>query len=394
MKNSINSFLFNSFEYENHPCICQKETVYSSPNEDPSYIVKVCTNSSASALKFSYSAQSGLNLSGNAGGIIDENILGKLLAIPTNDLDATIEFIEKYGFIIPISDSEYEPMDSTTLLSFFERIKSTVRLMSAIAGKKNYTNIFINLTYLLFSDKAMITTTCGSRSTNEHSFSSLLRSYSNMPDIQRNQELFDNGFISIYDSVKSKTVKIERDELVNMVSGNGVNTLPGSLDPLFKNLFALYTNYQTDDENIRLIIDFYFNYQREIGVINSIEPRKVKYYKKNNIELSDELKNAMLKVAEIVISDEINGNIIGIHPSYSYGSLSPSWKLSSFIEALYFSIFYMKPGIELYKECENPNCIRNKYFLVKTTKQNKKYCCPQCANAAAQRRSRQRKLDK
>lgn len=393
MKNSINSFLVNSFEYENYPCICKKETVYSTPNEEPRYIVKLCRNTSVSPLKFSYSAQSGLNLSGNAGGIIEENILGKLLAIPTNDLDATIKFIEQYGFIKPISDSEYESIDSAALLAFFERIKSTIRLMSTIAGKKNYTSIFISLSYLLFSNTVMIDTSKGIFSTVEHSFSSLLKSFTNMPDIQRNQELFDNGFISIKDVVKQKQVKIERDELIGMVSGNGIANLPGSTDPLFKNLFALYTNYHSEDENLHLIIDFYMNFQREIGIIKAVEPRKIKYYKKEAVDYSDNLKNAMLKVAEIVISDEINGNTIGIHPSYTYGSLSPSWKLSSFLEALYFSIFYMQPGVELYKECENPGCKRNKYFLIKSTRQDKKYCCPQCANAAAQRRSRQRKLE-
>jgi hypothetical protein len=53
----------------------------------------------------------------------------------------------------------------------------------------------------------------------------------------------------------------------------------------------------------------------------------------------------------------------------------------------------MKPGIELYKEGENPNCKHQKYFLINATVTNKKYCCPACGNAAAQRRSRQRKLE-
>lgn len=394
MKKPLNSFLINSFEFENYPCICKKEVIYSSPNEEATYNIKVCSNRSVNPLKFSYSAQNGLNLSGNAGGIIDENILGELLAIPTSNLDETIDFIEKYGFIFPISDCEFESIDAMELLSFFERIKATILLMSAIAGKKNYTNIFVNLTYLLFSNVATITTSTNTFSTTEHKFSSLLRSYSYMPDIQRNQELFDNGFIAINDSIKNEKTKIFRDELINMVSGNGIPNLLGSKNQLFKHLFALYTNYHTDDENLRLIIDFYYNYQKMMGIVNSVEPKKVNYYKKNNVELPNELKSAMLEVAKIVISDEINANISNIHPSYSYGSLAPSWKLSNFLEALYFSIFYMQPGVELYKKCENPNCRRDKYFLVKTTKQNKKYCCPECSNAAAQRRSRQRKLDK
>ena len=53
-----------------------------------------------------------------------------------------------------------------------------------------------------------------------------------------------------------------------------------------------------------------------------------------------------------------------------------------------------KESVELYKECENPNCKHEKYFLVPATVTNKKYCCSACANAAAQRRSRQRKMQK
>ena len=68
---------------------------------------------------------------------------------------------------------------------------------------------------------------------------------------------------------------------------------------------------------------------------------------------------------------------------FNIETLSPSWKLSTFLEALYFSIFYMKPGIELYKECENPNCKHDKYFLINATITNKKYCCPACAKIPA-----------
>lgn len=394
MKKNINSFLINAFEFENKPCICKKEPIYTSPNMKPKYNLKICADSSANNLKFSYAPQKGLSLTGNAGGVIEENILGKLLAIPSNDLNETIQFIEKYGFIFPISDSEFESINANALLTFFERLKETVLLMSDIARKKNFNSIFTRLTYLLFSDGAVISTLTKTYSTKIHSFTHKLQTYSATPDIHRNQELLDFGYISVIDSVQNKTVTINRDYLVSMVEGNEIQGLCGSKDPRFKKLFALYSNYQTNDRNLRKIIDFYFNYQNEVGVIDSVEPNKINFYEKKNAELSDELKIAMLEVAKIVISDEVNENISNIHPTYSYGSLAPSWKLTSLLEALYLSVFYMKPEVELYKECENPNCKRNKYFLVKTTKQNKKYCCKECANAAAQRRSRQRMLDK
>ena len=392
MTNKINSFFINSFEFENYPCICRKESVYSSPNEEPTYIIKVCANTYAQPLKFSYSSQVGLSLSGNAGGIIEENILGKLLAIPSFDLDETIKFVEKYGFIFPITDSSFESIDANTLLIFFERLKLAVLLMSDIARKKNYPSIFEKITYLLFSNSVTFKSLENTYTTNEHEFTHLIHSYCTMPDIQRNQELFDTGYISKYDLIKGDIVKISKDDIVNMISGKGFTNLEGSKDPLFKNIFALYTNFPSDNLYLHLIIDFYYNYQKEIGVVDWNESRKIQYYKKRSSEISDRLKHSMIEVAKVVISEEINYNIRNIHPSYSYGSLAPTWKLTSFLEALYLSIFYMKPEVELYKECENPSCKRNKYFLVQTTKQNKKYCCPECANTAAQRRSRQRKL--
>ena len=106
------------------------------------------------------------------------------------------------------------------------------------------------------------------------------------------------------------------------------------------------------------------------------------------------MKNALLKIARIVISEEINHNIVGIHPKYEQDELAPTWQVSNLLQALYFSIFYMKPGVEIYKECKNPNCKRDKFFLVKATRTNKEYCCPQCSGAAATQRFRNRQLDK
>lgn len=130
---------------------------------------------------------------------------------------------------------------------------------------------------------------------------------------------------------------------------------------------------------------------RSVGLFSNIR-LKVTAPKRENF--SDDMKEALVKIAKATISAEINANLRGISPQFNIGTLSPSWKLSTFLEALYFSIFYMKPGIELYKECENPNCKHDKYFLINATVTNKKYCCPACANAAAQRRSRQRKINK
>lgn len=395
MINSSNFFLNNFFELENRQCECKKETVYTAPGVDPSYVLKVCAKSDSDTLRFSYSAQKGLNQSGNAGGVINENILGQLLAIKPTDMDGTIEFLQKYGFIFPVSSDTYETVDGTALLEILNRIKATVKLMSAIAGKKDYKAIFIYTTYLLYSEPVEMILSGANYKTDFHPFTALIREYNVIPDLNRNQEFFDIQCISIFDTLKGDYEKLDINELAGMSSGDGINGLAGSRDWHFRNLFCLYTTYNAADENLRNIIDFYYNYQKKVGIIKDVEPTRISYHVKAMKEnFSDDMKEMLVKIARIVISEEINANLKNICPQLEINALAPTWKLNSLLEALYFSVFYMKPGVELYKECENPNCKHEKYFLINATVTNKKYCCPACRNAAAQRRSRQRKLGK
>ena len=78
-----------------------------------------------------------------------------------------------------------------------------------------------------------------------------------------------------------------------------------------------------------------------------------------------------------------------LYPSYNIETMSGSWTIPDLYSALLFSIFYMKPDLELYRKCENPNCGR--YFLVNTTNNRRKYCCIECSNAMQQRKLRQRR---
>lgn len=395
MINSSNFFLNNFFELENSPCECKKETVYTAPGVDPSYVLKVCAKPDSDTLRFSYSAQKGLNQSGNAGRVINENILGQLLAIKPTDMDGTIEFLQKYGFIFPVSSDTYETVDGIALLEILNRIKATVKLMSAIAGKKDYKAIFIYTTYLLYSEPVELVLSGANYKTDFHPFTALIREYNVIPDLNRNQEFFDTQCISIFDTMKGDYEKLDINELAGMNSGDGINGLARNRDWHFRNLFCLYTTYNIADENLRNIIDFYYNYQKKVGIIKDVEPTRISYYVKAMKEnFSDDMKEMLVKIARIVISEEINANLKNICPQLEINALAPTWKLNSLLEALYFSVFYMKPGVELYKECENPNCKHEKYFLINATVTNKKYCCPACGNAAAQRRSRQRKLGK
>lgn len=386
-------FLNSLFEYDGYACHCEKDIENVAPGQPPKTTLKLYSDINK-PLHFSYAPRAGLNLTGPAGGIIEKNILGKLLAIPDNNIDKHIEFFETYGFLLPIKNDEYESVDAHALMEIVNRIKATIHLMNSIAGQKNYTNILIMTTYLLFSLPIKLELAESSYTTCNHKFTSLLYTYNLFPDLSRNQEVFNNGTYSVQDTMLGKSNPIDIGFYNAIRSGQGTE-LEGSKCEQYKHLVAMYVGLPREDENVRQIIDFFFHYQTEVGIFNETDYRRISYYghpKRENF--TDEMKKSLLNIARIVISEEINHNIAGIHPIYDVNELAPSWQVSNLLQALYFSIFYMKPGIEIYKECKNPNCKRDKFFLVEATRTNKEYCCVQCSRAAASQRFRNRQLDR
>lgn len=383
-------FLNTMFEYDGFGCCCVKDTENVAPGEPPKTTLKLYSDISKQ-LRFSYAAKSGLNLTGKAGGIIEQNILGKILALPNDDIDKYIEFFQNYGFLLPLSSQEYESVDAKILLEVVNRIKATIRLMNAI-GKRDYKKMLIHATYLLFAPVQQITTTLSNYETCRHKFSELLRSYNQFPDLNSNPEVFVSGTYSVQDTLLGRKNSLNI-EFYNAVRSGADTTISGSKDPWFKNTIAMYTGCQEDNEELRVIIDFYYHFQTEVTAIKEVSFSRITPYSRiDESDFSDELKNALWKVARIVVAEEINHNIRGIHPRYDGVKLTAAWEVDTLIQAIYFSVFYMKAGVEIYKECENPNCKRDKFFLVDATRTNKHYCCEQCRNAAGAQRYRNRQL--
>lgn len=394
MTEKLSEILMSSFfSCENLGCDCQKDIINVAPGTDPQTKLKICSDVHQ-PLKFSYMPQKGLNLSGNAGGVIQSNVLGRLLAIKDRDIDAHIQFFQQYGFLVPIGTEEYESIEATQIMEFVNRIKATVMLMNAIAGQRNYNNIVILTSYLLFSDPIEIPLSTGVLSSCPHVFTQYLREYNAFPDMSRNQEAFNTGKFSVADSLINGTGQVEMSFFNAVRSGSGVPTIPGSNSQSFKHLVAMYTGLNDADADLRLLIDFFYHYQLQRGIIKKVSHKRLAFYSKDDsFEFTDEMKDALVRIARIVVSTEVNHYISTIHPAIAPKTLVPEWRLGSLLEAIYFSIFYMKPGVEIYKECQNPSCKREVYFLVNATATNKKYCCPACANAAAQRRARERKMN-
>lgn len=386
-------FLNNMFECDGYTCHCEKDIENVAPGIPPKTTLKLYCELDKPLL-FSYAPRAGLNLTGIAGGVIEKNILGKLLAIPDGDIDKHIEFFETYGFLLPIQSNEYESIDADVLIEIVNRIKATLYLMNAIAGQKDYKRILIYTAYLLYKPQITLNLLEVEYSTCRHRFTELIENYNLFVDLNRNQEVFNSGKFSVPDTMTGCNNPIEI-EFFNAVRSGADTDLVGSKSVWFKHLFAMYTGLSCEDENLRTIIDFFYHYQVEVGIFKEIHFKKIAYFvAPTRDNFTDEMKTALLKIARIVISEEINHNIAGIHPKYEPDELAPTWQVSNLLQALYFSIFYMKPGVEIYKECKNPNCKRDKFFLVEATRTNKEYCCVQCSRAAAAQRFRNRKLDK
>ena len=382
----------NLFEYDGYACFCRKDIENVTPGDPPKATLKLNSDPSRE-LSFSYSSKTGLNLTGLAGGKIDMNILGKILAIPDNNVDACVDFFESYGFFFPLSAATYTPVDGDSILAIINRIKSTVKLMNAIA-EKNYRNVLVNAVYLLYAPCVIVSSSDYIYHTCKHRYTELIETYSLFPDISREQEVFSNGTYSVPDSLLGKMNPIDID-FYNAVRSGAKSNIVGSDSPWFRNLMAAYVGCQNEDSDTRILLEFFYYFQTTYSVFKDVQYRRIVPYGLIDEKSYNELtKKSLLRIARIVAAKEINHNIQGIHPKYDGEKMSVSWQIHNFLQAIYFSIFYMNAGVEIYKECENPNCKRDRFFLVEATRTNKKYCCKQCANAAAAQRHRNRQLAK
>lgn len=383
--------LQNMFTYTGFAAKCVQDVYNADPSEPPKTTVKIVADHEHPLL-FSYAPREGLFLGGPGGKKIAGNILGKLLAIPDDSLSEHVSFIEKYGFFLPVRSDEFTAISGDDLIAIVNRIKATIRLISAIA-KRDYKSMLICSAFLLFSSQIVVASETAPFSSCLHKFTELLETYNLFPDYSQDPEALHKGTITITDTLRG-SYALDYDYYQAVRSGTD-KTVPASNSRWYKNLTAMYVGCAGEPEDVRILIDFFFHFQTEVSVFETVSLRKIKPYRRiEDDAFTNEIQDALLKVARIVLAEEINHNIAGIHPKYAGRGLSASWQVDTFIEALYFSVFYMKAGVEIYKECGNPNCKRDKYFLVEATRGNKKYCCPQCANAAAAQRHRNKEMNK
>lgn len=365
------------FKFESCGCDCVEDIEHVAPGTAPIKRFKLQAMPEHQ-ITFGYASKDGLVRIAPNGTIEERNILGTLMSLadkPTNKLAA---FLKDNGFLFPVSEDRYEEIDEGTLYRLIDRIRMTVELMTAANEiRKDYKKICDLTLALLFSDEQTINTdkmkapyqSC------HHPYADAIQNPPTALSDARKQEEFDGELYHINDSVYG-SYELSIADYNNIIGG--YMSVPGYSNGFYQNLAAMFVNYNVQDMNKKMS-DFFFHFLYGMNGDSSAE-------------FSEEMKIALIEIAKFVIGEEINANLDGIHPVYNAQTMAPSWKVDSLLCAAYFSIFYLKPDLELYRPCDNPRCGR--YFLVKTTSTRNRFCSQECCNRVTQDRYRKRKRER
>lgn len=345
--------------------------------------------------RFAFASGDGLVRLANTGAIEDGNVIGHFLSLTPGRNEEIFEFYKRNGFLFPVSTAQYESFSPDAAWRLLLRFKAAVHLMTALDGSTpTWQNLLAPTLLLLLGDPVTIPAR-----DNAHAYESAvngaiktIEKASQLPDIDGSAEAYQKNTYTISDRVYGPTFELDSETYEDISSGSAVEfTLSGCSDLRFRNIVRTYRIAQNLPTEERLIIDFLFHFMMDVGILASADYiNGLDFYAEPNFEgMTAELSNALEAVARIVVRDEINHNIKHISPKYDTDKMAPSWEVPDLLSAMYFSLFFMRPGVEVYRECANPNC--NVHFLVKTTATRNKYCCPACANATAQRNHRRRK---
>lgn len=365
------------FKFESCSCDCVEDIEHIAPGAEPISKFKLQAMPEHPVL-FGYAAKDGLVRIAPNGTVEERNILGTLISLtdkPTKELSS---FMKNNGFLFPVSAGAYEEFDDESLYGIINRLKMTVELMTAANEiRKNYKKICDLTISLLFSGELSIKTDSMKEtySSCHHSYLDTLMNPPVQLSYSRQQEGFDGDTYNIADSVYG-TYNLNIQDYNDIIGG--YKSVPGFQNGFYQNVTSLFVNYEKQDMT-KKISDFLFHYLYDMNGDSSGD-------------FSDEMKTAVIEIAKYVIGEEINANLDGIHPVYDSETMTPSWKVDSLLCAAYFSIFYLKPDLELYRPCDNPRCGR--YFLVKTTTTRNRFCSQECCNRVTQDRYRKRKREK
>ncbi|GHU62687.1 hypothetical protein AGMMS49983_04590 [Clostridia bacterium] len=383
----------SDFEFSSVACDCEVDVTHPSKGVTK-YTFRLYPKSDI--IYYAYIAGRGLVSKNKDGAFDGRAVLPDLLAIKDGDAKAVEAFIEQHGFFLPLDANEDNAIDAESLFCLIDRLKAMVALMSALGEPKTrYKQILALTLYLLLSPTVTIQLpnfespflTCihdvwqvwnGVYPINEN----ILRS----EDVGYN---VDEGY-RVVDSVRPPETWLTTNEYSDAVGYESID-----LSGVKASATYLFRNAVTAQPPCRLAVDFLYHFCKEVGDIKawnhkgdltfvSAPPTAAQF----RDTFDEQLQSALITLAKNTLKTEIEYNLNGVVPSYDTETMAPSWRVEYLLAGLYFSVFYMRPKIELYRICANPNC--RLPFLVKTTSSKQKYCQPACANAMAQRNHRRK----
>jgi len=387
VKLAENFYQESLFIFLSNGCFSAIDKIHISPDEIKN-IIKV-ESLSSKPIKFAFQPKDGLvRIDEKTGATVEENILSSLISIDDSQIENYKKFFEKNGFLFPISSDKFEQIDDEMLIRLIDKMKSTVQLISQISEleKKDYKKILSLTLSLLLSNPFQIE--IGNRIYQSCEHELLNDEFIVANNLPKNEFLNTDKdwMFEVKDSIYGKS-KVHMDDYRLYVTDPEIGDFERSI-------MHSYVNHQKAPKRERLLIEFLYHVYFDIGSFHGVSPDEILFnigFKSNGpipnwSAFDDKLKQALIEVAKIVISEEINSNMDGVHPEYDSNLMEPRWKVDSLLSALYFSIFYMRPNIEVTRLCANPKC--NRYFTVSRTSSKKKYCSNECCNRALQNRYR------
>lgn len=390
----MSSFVSEKYTMRSCKCECFMDTVHS-PNGSVQASLRVRALPD-SPLLFAYMPQEGLvRINQNTGAIESKNLLGELMGIREGDKEGVMQFFRENGFLFPIAVDALESFAFEDVFFILRRVRETLNVMSLLHEPRvQYKKIMSTICWLTLSRRVSIRSLDESRDefkTCLHSYTKYLKSQQGGIYDSLNLDPYASNDIVVPDTIYPPEVSVSISELENA----SMSGLEKESDPGLSRYRAaiLFLNERGEIPSDRMIIDYFYHLTSEVGNIVSVpEERAEVVFDCSEAEvasrLSAPLRKASIDVAKLTIKEELDYAINAIYPSYDIEAMTGSWVIPDLYSALVFSIFYMKPDLELYRKCENPNC--GCYFLVSTTNSRRKYCSVECSNAMQQRKHRQK----
>lgn len=396
----MSNFINEKFAVNGFACDCLIDSRHDKQGKEVTTLrVRALSNK---PLKFTYRPREGLvRINNDSRKAECKNLLEKFIGIHDGNKYELVEFFKENGFIFPISFDEYEEFDFNDVFYFIRRVKEIINLIGLIKEPTlRYKKIMLSVCWLLFAENLKIESIDANMSgleTCTHWYLKCLKSKHGpiYGYIQREPNV--PGQCAIPDTIYPPKYHVYEDDIDNATfyreheceGNNYVLDYYDAMDVYIRERGA--TIYQ------KRMIDYFFHLTREIGDIVAVDKnKKIVTFGVDDSEIKDRfsepLKKATIDIAKITVKEELDYAISVISPAYDIDDMTGKWSVPDLYSALMFSIFYMRPDMEIIKECQNPNC--GQPFLVSPSNMKKIYCSLACSRAVQQRKHRQRNKEK